>query len=45
MSKSKGNVVYADKLAEIIRPGDIVFTVGAGDIFRAGEALLKLPRE
>ena len=29
-------------LREIAEPGDIVLTVGAGDIFRAGEALLKL---
>jgi len=29
-----------DRLKEIIREGDIVLTVGAGDIFRAGEALL-----
>ncbi len=28
-------------LREIIQPGDVVLTVGAGDIFRAGEALLK----
>ena len=28
------------KLAEIIQPGDLVLTMGAGDIFRAGEALL-----
>ena len=27
-------------LREQIRPGDVVFTIGAGDIFRAGEALL-----
>ena len=27
-------------LREIIREGDIVITMGAGDIFRAGEALL-----
>ncbi len=28
-------------LREIVKPGDIVLTVGAGDIYRAGEALLK----
>ncbi len=28
-------------LREIVRPGDIVLTMGAGDIFRAGEALLE----
>ena len=28
-------------LRETIREGDIVVTVGAGDIFRAGEALLE----
>ena len=28
------------RLRQQIRPGDIVITVGAGDIFRAGEALL-----
>ena len=28
-------------LREIVQPGDVVLTVGAGDIFRAGEALLK----
>ena len=27
-------------LRETIRPGDVVVTMGAGDIFRAGEALL-----
>ena len=30
-----------DVLRRIIRPGDMVITMGAGDIFRAGEALLK----
>ena len=28
-------------LKEIAQPGDVIVTVGAGDIFRAGEALLK----
>ena len=28
-------------LSKIIRPGDMVITMGAGDIFRAGEALLE----
>ncbi len=28
-------------LRKIVQPGDVVLTVGAGDIFRAGEALLK----
>ena len=28
-------------LRETVKPGDVVLTVGAGDIFRAGEALLK----
>ncbi len=31
----------ADQLAELARPGDLVLTVGAGDIFRAGEKLLE----
>ena len=30
-----------DVLRRVIRPGDMVITMGAGDIFRAGEALLK----
>ena len=29
-----------DYLRQIARPGDVILTVGAGDIFRAGEALL-----
>ncbi len=28
-------------LRELARPGDVILTVGAGDIYRAGEALLK----
>ena len=28
-------------LRETVQPGDVVITMGAGDIFRAGEALLK----
>ena len=28
-------------LREIAQPGDVILTVGAGDIYRAGEALLK----
>ncbi len=28
-------------LRKIAQPGDVIFTVGAGDIYRAGEALLK----
>ena len=29
------------KLAELARPGDLILTVGAGDIYRAGEMLVK----
>ena len=29
------------QLRALVQPGDVVLTVGAGDIFRAGEALLK----
>ncbi len=29
------------RLSELVQPGDMVITMGAGDIFRAGEALLK----
>ena len=29
------------RLVNLLRPGDLVITIGAGDIFRAGEALLK----
>lgn len=30
-----------DCLRELAQPGDVILTVGAGDIYRAGEALLK----
>lgn len=30
----------ADTLAQIAQPEDLILTVGAGDIFRAGEKLL-----
>ncbi len=40
--------VYCETLPEvteylrsIAKPGDVILTVGAGDIYRAGEALLK----
>ena len=28
------------RLAQLAQPGDLILTVGAGDIFRAGELLL-----
>ena len=31
----------ADELARLAQPGDMILTVGAGDIYRAGELLLK----
>ena len=31
----------ADRLRELARPGDLILTVGAGDIYRAGEALVE----
>ena len=30
-----------DRLRELARPGDLILTVGAGDIFRAGEMLVE----
>ena len=31
----------ADYVVKNARPGDLILTVGAGDIYQAGEALLK----
>ena len=28
-------------LRQLAQPGDVIFTIGAGDIYHAGEALLK----
>ena len=33
------------RLRELARPGDLILTVGAGDIVRAGEALVAPPPE
>ena len=33
--------VVTDKLRELAQPGDLILTVGAGDIYLAGEALVK----
>lgn len=48
LQKEIPNAVYCQTLPqvteflrEILREGDVVLTIGAGDIFRAGEALLK----
>ena len=48
LQKEVPNSVYCKTLPEVtdflrntLREGDVVLTVGAGDIFRAGEALLK----
>ena len=35
------DAIYCETLRRIVRPGDMVITMGAGDIYRAGEALLK----
>ena len=32
----------ADKLAEIVEPGDLVITLGAGDVYQVGEELLSI---
>jgi UDP-N-acetylmuramate--alanine ligase len=35
----------AEKLADIVRDGDLVITLGAGSVHRAGDQLLALLRE
>ena len=35
----------ADELEKLTRPGDLILTVGAGDIYRAGEMLLERENE
>ena len=30
-----------EELRRLAQPGDVILTMGAGDIYRAGEALLK----
>jgi UDP-N-acetylmuramate--alanine ligase len=32
-------------LAAAVRPGDLVLTLGAGDVWKAGDGLLKILRE
>ena len=32
---------HAARLRELARPGDLILTVGAGDIYTAGEALVR----
>ena len=46
------NAIYISSLAEVseylssnVKPGDVVFTLGAGDVYTAGEALLKIGSE
>ena len=37
----EGDNLMFHKAMDMAQPGDVILTVGAGDIFRAGEALLK----
>ena len=48
LAKEIPGAVYCQTLPDVtaylrshVQPGDLVLTIGAGDIFRAGEALLK----
>ena len=49
LAKEIPGAVYCQTLPDVtaylrshVQPGDLVLTIGAGDIFRAGEALLKV---
>ena len=37
----EGDNLMFHKAMDLAQPGDVILTVGAGDIYRAGEALLK----
>ena len=37
---SSEKIFWAERLAQLAQPEDLILTVGAGDIFRAGELLL-----
>jgi UDP-N-acetylmuramate--alanine ligase len=37
--------MIADHLREVVRPGDMVLTLGAGNIWQAGEAFLQMLKE
>ena len=39
-ASSQAMRALGEALAELARPGDLILTVGAGDIYRAGEKLL-----
>lgn len=48
LAKEIPNAIYCEtlpevteKLKDLAQPGDVILTVGAGDIFRAGEAMFK----
>ena len=39
--RDKKGLTGAEKLRELAQPGDLILTVGAGDIYLAGEALVE----
>jgi putative DeoR family transcriptional regulator (stage III sporulation protein D) len=41
ISKSTVHKDVTERLAQLAQPGDLILTIGAGDIYLAGEALLK----